>query len=385
MENTVEAHEDMQTLFGGIYRDKTVFITGHSGFKGSWLTLWLKALGAKVVGYSLAPPTEPNLFEAIGISGSIEHIIGDVREYEEIVCAMEACRPEIVFHLAAQTIVRQAYCSPRLTYDTNVMGTVNVLEAIRQTPSVRVCINITSDKCYENKDWVYSYRENDPMGGYDPYSSSKAGAEFVAAAYRRSFFNPQKDTSRSLGLVSMRAGNVIGGGDWAQDRIIPDCVRALSRNVAIPVRNPLAVRPWQYILDPLSAYLWMGNLLWQNHDKYDYGWNIGPAVSPGLSVKQLVEIVVKIWGKGRWEDKSDSTEVYEANTLRLDCSKAANLIRWMSCYSVQESVEKTIEWYYKYYNDADFDAYNYTLAQIIQFVEKARNRNIIWAQEKTNL
>jgi len=382
MENLVElSKKAMQAIFNGVYKGRSVFVTGHTGFKGSWLTLSLGSLGAKLAGYSLNPTTHPAMFKVANISGDISSTIADIRDYDRLLSAMQHCQPDIVFHLAAQPIVRRSYVEPKLTFETNVLGTVNVLEAVRNTPSVRVCVNVTSDKCYENKEWVYSYRENDPMGGYDPYSSSKGCAELAAAAYRHSFFHPDNYESHGVSLVSVRAGNIIGGGDWAEDRIIPDCVRALSRNIPIPIRNPSAVRPWQYVLDPISAYLWIGALLWRNPTMLDYGWNIGPPPSRSMSVGQIVEAVIKIWGRGCWEDKSDPQAAHEANILRLDCSKASNLLNWRSCYNEAESVEAAMRWYYKYYNDSKFNAREYSLSQIGDFVRKAKSKGLDWAKE----
>jgi CDP-glucose 4,6-dehydratase len=245
----------METLFSGVYSGKTVLVTGHTGFKGSWLVLWLQLLGARVIGYALSPHTEPSLFQLSNAQEGITHIVGDTRDLSKLREVCQTYKPDFVFHLAAQSLVRYSYEHPVETYETNVMGTIHLLEAIRATPSVRVCVNVTSDKCYENREWEYSYRENDPMGGYDPYSSSKGCAELITAAYRRSFF--KTGDSHGVRLASVRAGNVIGGGDWARDRLIPDCVRSLTAKSPVIVRNPEAVRPWQYVLEPLSGYLWL--------------------------------------------------------------------------------------------------------------------------------
>jgi len=249
--------------FNNIYNGKRVLVTGHTGFKGGWLSLWLKELRAEVIGYSLDPPTSPSFFEAVDLKNKLIHITGDVRDEKHLLSVFKKYQPEFVFHLAAQPLVRLSYKDPKLTYETNIMGTVNVLESVRKTKSARVCIIVTTDKCYENKEWIYGYRETDPMGGYDPYSSSKGCAELVTAAYRSSFFNP-KDYGKSHRVApsSARAGNVIGGGDWAEDRLIPDCIRTLSQNKIINIRNPQATRPWQYILEPLSGYLLLGSKMY---------------------------------------------------------------------------------------------------------------------------
>ncbi|HXN05650.1 MAG TPA: CDP-glucose 4,6-dehydratase, partial [Nitrospiria bacterium] len=286
----------MKSLFSNIYENKRVLVTGNTGFKGSWLSLWLKRLGARVIGYSLPPPTEPSLFKEARLYEGMTHINGDIRDSQALIKAFRVHQPEIVFHLAAQPLVRQSYQNPEETYSTNVMGTVHVLEAIRKTGSVRVCVNVTSDKCYENKEWDYAYRENDPMGGYDPYSSSKGAAELVGSAYRRSFFNTKNYNQHQMSLVSVRAGNVIGGGDWAQDRLMPDIVGALSHKKCIEIRNPGSIRPWQHVLDPLSGYLWLGSLLWRKPTEYDYGWNFGPLASDSMTVKEIVEESIVLWG-----------------------------------------------------------------------------------------
>ena len=285
----------MQDIFNGEYKGKVVFLTGHTGFKGAWMALWLRLLGAEVVGYSLEPPTQPNLFDATQISNGICHIISDIRDSSSLVAAMQKHKPHFVFHMAAQSLVRRSYKIPRETYETNVMGTVNVLEAVKATPSVKVCIFVSSDKCYENKEWIYAYRENDPMGGYDPYSSSKGAAEIITDSYRRSFFNHQVDGKDVTKVVSARAGNVLGGGDWAEDRIIPDCIRSLSKNKPIELRDPYAIRPWQFVLEPLSGYLWLGALLSEGRVNAEYAWNFGPAFSNSLCVNDVVERIIKAW------------------------------------------------------------------------------------------
>ena len=257
----------MDHLFGGVYQGKTVLLTGHTGFKGAWLALWLQLLGARVIGYALPPMTEPSFFRLANLQEGITHVEGDIRNADQVRDVLKQYQPQMVFHLAAQSLVRYSYNQPVETYTTNVLGTVNVLEAIRMTPSVRACINVTSDKCYENREWPYAYRENDAMGGFDPYSSSKGCAELITAAYRSSFF--LNGATRPVRLASARAGNVIGGGDWAQDRLIPDSIRALMGGQAVMVRNPHAIRPWQYVLEPLSGYLWLGACLWSKPSGFD--------------------------------------------------------------------------------------------------------------------
>jgi CDP-glucose 4,6-dehydratase len=324
-----------------------VLITGHTGFKGGWLSLWLKGLEARVTGYSLEPPTKPSLFESIGLADKVTHVIGDIRDEHNLVSTFEKYKPEFVFHLAAQPLVRLSYREPKLTYETNIMGTVNVLEAVRKTSSVKVCIIITSDKCYENRESLHAYREIDALGGYDPYSSSKGCAELVINAYRRSFFNGH-GKAHGIALSSARAGNVIGGGDWGEDRIIPDSVRALSEGKAIAIRNPSAIRPWQYVLEPLFGYLLLGAKMAEDGIKYSGAWNFGPENDSLITVKDLVELVIKRWGSGTFT--SDTSEhPHEAQYLKLDISKARSLLGWKPLYDVNESIERTIGWYKDYY------------------------------------
>ncbi|NQU41806.1 CDP-glucose 4,6-dehydratase [bacterium] len=372
----------MRDLFSGIYPGRRVLVTGHTGFKGSWLALWLSALGAKVCGYALDPPTDPSLFERLRLEDSLDHRIADVRDPDSVRRAMAEFEPEIVFHLAAQSLVRAGYRAPRETYETNLMGTVNVLEAVRHTPSVRVCLCVSSDKCYENREWEFAYRENDPLGGYDPYSSSKACAEIATAAYGRSYFNPLAHERHGVSLASLRAGNVIGGGDWADDRLIPDCVRALAARVPIAVRNPQAIRPWQHVLDPLSGYLWMGTLLWQHPARFTGGWNIGPTAFAGLKVAQVVDLAVQTWGEGSWEEQHDPHAVHEARTLRLDCSKAANELGWLPAWDAREAVIATVKWYREFYSHSTFNVRDLSLAQIEDFVASARKKEIAWAAKQ---
>jgi len=340
----------MGNLLKNAYRDKTVLVTGHTGFKGGWLSLWLKELGSEVVGYSLEPPTQPNLYNALDLQKQVTHITGDIRNQTNLQKAFQEHQPEIVFHLAAQPIVLESYKDPQLTYETNVMGTVNVLEATRKTKSVKTCVVITSDKCYENKEWVYGYRETDPMGGYDPYSSSKGCAELVVASYRKSFFESCQDSSASLS--SVRAGNVIGGGDWANDRIIPDTVKALAANIPITIRNPHATRPWQYVLEPLGGYLQLGALMNKNGAEYAGAWNFGPKDSNIVTVEKLVKGAIKCWGKGSYKIDQPKACPHEAQLLKLDTSKAQLLLKWKPIYDINQTIEKTINWYKQFYEKA---------------------------------
>lgn len=337
----------MSDYLGLIYKNKRVLITGHTGFKGSWLGLWLTKLGAEIIGYSLDPPTEPNLFECLALRNRITHLVGDVRDGDYLTSVLKQYQPEFVFHMAAQPLVRLSYREPKSTYETNVMGTVNILEAVRMTDCTRVCIIITSDKCYDPDNSVKCHRETDPVGGYDPYSSSKGCAELVTNAYRRSFFSSRSKT-HNIALASVRAGNAIGGGDWGEDRIIPDCVRALSGERAIMIRNPFAVRPWQYVLEPLSGYLLLGGLMYGDADKYSGPWNFGPSKKSTVTVKELVELVIKHWGFGIYEIDSSGNPP-EIDCLKLDPSKACTLLGWKQIYNVHEAVERTVNWYRNFY------------------------------------
>jgi len=359
------------------YQGKRVLVTGHTGFKGSWLTLWLHLMGAEVFGYALDPPTEPSLFKVLGLEQKITHVVGDIRDYDKLNGMITRFKPEIIFHLAAQPLVRLSYAEPRMTYETNVMGTVNILEAARSTPSIRVLVNITSDKCYENQEWDYAYRENDPMGGYDPYSSSKGCAELVTTAYRSSYFNSES----GLHLASVRAGNVIGGGDWAVDRIIPDIVRTLAVHKPVQVRNPDAVRPWQYVLEPLSGYLWLAYQLWHAGEVYDGSWNFGPPSRSNIPVRQVVDQAIRTWGRGEWMGAERSVaKLHEARFLKLDCSKANNLLYWEPVMDVEETITRTVRWYYDYYHGHEPKSMWARTVEEIQFYsERARIKMIPWA------
>ncbi len=305
-----------------------------------------------MTGYALDPPTTPNLFESIGLREKIIHIHGDVRDYDHLLASLQSCKPELVFHLAAQPLVRLSYQEPRLTYETNIMGTVNVLEAMRHTPSIRVAVNVTSDKCYENRESMVAYCEEDPMGGRDPYSSSKGCCELVTAAYWRSFFSPQSfGQGNRVALASVRAGNVIGGGDWGVDRLVPDCVRALSRQEEIVLRYPAAIRPWQHVLDPVAGYLFLGAKLWQDGPRYAGSWNFGPDENIAWAVEQVVQEIIRQWGGGRYRVDSNA-HPSEAHLLKLNCRKAGLYLGWRPLYNVAEALRLSIAWYQQFYNKA---------------------------------
>lgn len=350
------------------YHGKRVLLTGHTGFKGSWLAIWLHELGAEVIGYALEPPTQPNNFEACALRDKLIDIRGDIRDLDRLSLIFDEYKPEFVFHLAAQPIVRRSYDEPKLTFDTNVGGTVNVFEAVRSTPSVRVLVNITSDKCYENREWVWGYRENDPMGGRDPYSASKGCAELVFSAYLWSFFTEATARSRPIGAASVRAGNVIGGGDWGADRLVPDCIRALSGHEPIGIRSPRAIRPWQHVLEPLSGYLHLGALLSENPQKYSGAWNFGPDNSSHLTVAELAKRLITLWGSGSWQDLSDPHAPHEANVLKLNCDKAHAEMSWRSLLSIDDTLQMTTQWYKTFYSaNRPETMYDVAAQQIVEY------------------
>ena len=326
------------------WSDKVVLVTGHTGFKGAWLSLWLKKLGAKVIGYSLPPPTTPSLFLLAHVADDMESVEGDIRDLEHLGAVITEHRPDIVIHLAAQALVRYSYRNPVETYATNVMGTVHVMEAVRQSESIRALLNVTSDKCYENREWIWGYREVEPLGGHDPYSSSKACAELVTAAYRQSYFTGS-DESVGAVVASARAGNVIGGGDWAEDRLIPDVVRAFLREHAIMIRRPAAVRPWQHVLDPLGGYLLLLERMWDRKNKFDQAWNFGPSANDAKPVRWIVEKMLELWGDKASMELDTSAQPHEAGMLSLDCSKARTILGWTPRLGLDMALEWTVEWY----------------------------------------
>ncbi|BDX22494.1 CDP-glucose 4,6-dehydratase [Polynucleobacter sp. TUM22923] len=324
---------------------KKVFLTGHTGFKGSWLSLWLQQLGAQVTGYALQPPTNPSLFEVAQVAQGMTSIIGDIRDGTMLTNAMRQAAPDIVIHMAAQPLVRRSYVDPVETYSTNVMGTVNLLEAVRQTPSVRAIVNVTTDKCYENKEWVWGYRENEPMGGFDPYSSSKGCAELVTAAYRNSFFNSSQHSEHQVALATARAGNVIGGGDWAEDRLIPDILRAIQNGQRVNIRNPHATRPWQHVLEPLSGYLALAEKLYTDGAAFAEAFNFGPAEEDAKPVQWIVEQLTQSWGDGASWHLDGGTHPHEAHYLKLDCSKARATLGWQPHWQLGQTLQAIIVWH----------------------------------------
>jgi CDP-glucose 4,6-dehydratase len=328
--------------FENVFAGRRVLVTGHTGFKGSWLCAWLLKLGADVTGFALPPATSPCHFDLLGLEGRMRHIVGDLRDPAAVMAAVEAAKPEIVFHMAAQALVRYSYDEPVETFDTNVMGTVHVLDAVRRVGGVKVVINITSDKAYDNKEWIWGYRENDPMGGRDPYSASKGAAELVFHAYAQSFLNPAGILS-----ASVRAGNVVGGGDWAADRIIPDCIRAIERGEPVFLRNPTAVRPWQHVLEPLGGYMMVAAKLMAGARGIETGegWNFGPSARDCQPVIRLAEAVVAHWGKGSVEVAPATDAKHEAHLLRLNCDKSNNILGWWPAWRFEDTMRETVGWY----------------------------------------
>ncbi len=353
-------------MFDIFFKNRRIFITGHTGFKGSWLCLWLQRLGAKITGYALEPPTEPNLFDLCNISQFIDSIHGDVRNQKTLQTAMEYAEPEIVIHMAAQPLVRNSYKNPVETYEINVMGTINLFEAVRQVDGIRAVINVTTDKVYENKEWIWGYRENEPLGGYDPYSSSKACSELVTSAYRNSFFNPLKYNDHGVAVASVRAGNVIGGGDWGTDRLIPDCVRSLLTNQPVMIRNPDAVRPWQHVLEPLRGYLMLAQKMCEEGPRYSQAWNFGPYESDARPVKWITQRICSLWGSDSSYNIDPGNHPHEATYLKLDCSKAAKELGWRPIWTLDEALKKIIEWTLAYQNGEDLR--EICLKQIMEYM-----------------
>lgn len=350
----------MSGVDSAFWKNKRVFLTGHTGFKGSWLSLWLQSMEAKVFGYALPPPTNPSLFEEARVVECMESTIGDVRDYAALYKALKLSKPDIVIHMAAQPLVRLSYAQPVETYSTNVMGTVHLFEAIRQVGGIRAIVNVTTDKCYENKEWVWGYREDEPMGGFDPYSSSKGCSELVTSAYRRSYF-----TETEIALASARAGNVIGGGDWAEDRLVPDILRAFEKNQPAVIRNPHSIRPWQHVLEPLSGYLTLAERLWHQPADYAEGWNFGPREEDAKPVDWIVERMAAKWGDASWRNDEEN-HPHEANYLKLDISKACQRLSWMPKWGLDTALSKIVTWHQAWISKADVRAL--CLEQIDQYI-----------------
>lgn len=367
------------------FRGRSVLITGHTGFKGSWLAEWLLMLGARVTGIALPAASHATLFSQLQLAPRLDHLTGDLREPEPVRQAVARAQPDYIFHLAAQPLVRESYADPVGTYASNVMGTVHLLEAVRQNRRPCTVVAITTDKCYENREWLHGYREEDPLGGHDPYSSSKAAAELVVAAYRRSFFHQS-----AIRLASARAGNVIGGGDWAPDRIVPDCIRALAQGQPVPVRNKVSTRPWQHVLEPLSGYLSLAAMLGETtaaptpapQTTYESAFNFGPALDSNRTVAELVEAMLRHW-PGRWEDRSDPHALHESKLLNLATDKAHHLLGWSPVWGFEETVRQTVSWYRQVQN-APESALALTRQQIQTYIQTARDTGLAWAQPVTS-
>jgi CDP-glucose 4,6-dehydratase len=353
--------EDLE-MTPNFWQGKRVFLTGHTGFKGSWMSLWLHSMGAKVQGFALAPATQPSLFELTNLESIIDSQIGNIHDYAILSNTMQQAKPDIVFHLAAQPLVRESYINPIETYQTNVMGTLHVLEAIRHTPSVKSVVVVTTDKCYENKEWVWPYRENEPMGGHDPYSSSKGCAELLTASYRHSFF----DTSK-VGLATARAGNVIGGGDFSKDRLIPDFIRAISQNETVKLRYPNAIRPWQHVLESIHGYLLLAEKLWDNPKAFSEAWNFGPHTQDTKTVSAIIDTLTQQFKQGAWQQELGE-HPHEAHFLKLDIQKAETLLNWHPTLNIESALAMICEWYQAWNQKQDM--LEFTLRQIHSFCAK---------------
>lgn len=366
----------MADPFLGVYRGKRVLVTGHTGFKGSWLALWLEHLGAQVAGFSIDVPSSPSNFELLDLEHRVRHYVGDIRDRALVAEVIDEFRPELIFHLAAQSLVRRSYADPVTTFETNTLGMVNLLECVRTRPWIRAAVLITSDKAYRNNEWVWGYRETDALGGHDPYSGSKGCAELVAHSYFHSFFR-EGETQ----LATTRAGNVIGGGDWAGDRIVPDSVRAWSQGKAVSVRSPQATRPWQHVLEPLSGYLWLGAMLWQKTEGLNgEAFNFGPDAHVTETVAQLLDAMAKRWPGVTWEVPTGFERGgHEATLLKLSCDKALFHLNWRAVLQFPETVAFTIDWY-RSWHEGRQNLYNYTVDQIDQYVKLAESRGAAWLQ-----
>lgn len=342
-----------KSLISDFYKGRKVLVTGHTGFKGSWLSILLNWLGADVYGYSLKPHTNPNLYELAKIDSIVTSTIGEIRDYDALYFALNEIQPEIVIHMAAQALVKESYRNPRYTYDVNVMGVVNLFEAVRHVKSVKAVLNVTTDKCYENKEWIWGYRENEPMGGFDPYSNSKSCSELVTSSFRNSFFNPNDYKSHGVALASARAGNVIGGGDWADDRLIPDFMRSIILGEKLKIRNPHSIRPWQHVLEPLSGYLKLCEALYNDGVMYADGWNFGPDQSDSKNVEWISDTLCRMWGQNATYELDKNIHPHEANYLKLDCSKAHELLNWHQKWNIEITLQKIVDWHRAFINKSD--------------------------------
>jgi CDP-glucose 4,6-dehydratase len=350
------------------WQNKKVFLTGHTGFKGSWLSLWLQDMGAVVRGYALTPPTTPSLFDVANVKKGMDSVIGDIRDYDLLYKSIKEFEPEIVIHMAAQPLVRLSYEQPVETYDTNVMGTVKLLDCIRKIGGVKAVVNVTSDKCYDNKEWPWGYREDEPKGGHDPYSNSKGCAELVADAFRKSYFNPSDYAKHGCGVASVRAGNVIGGGDWALDRLIPDMLSAFENNKAVDIRSPHATRPWQHVLEPLSGYLLTAQKLYEQGGDFAEGWNFGPTDDDAKPVIWIVRELAELWGEDAQWFLSNEKQPHEAHYLKLDCSKAKMRLNWQPVWGLNTTLNKIVNWHKAWLNKEDMQ--QYTTCEIKEYMNQ---------------
>jgi CDP-glucose 4,6-dehydratase len=381
----------MDTQFGDQFRNRRVLITGHTGFKGSWLSVWLRELGAEVIGYSLDPPTEPNNFRLCGLQNKVSHHCGDVRDVELLTDTIRSQRPEIIFHMAAQPIVLDSYRCPRETFEINVMGTVNLFEAVRQTDSVRAVVVVTTDKVYADQGWYWGYRESDRLGGFDPYSSSKAMAELAVLSYQSSWLEAWHEgndriafSNHPVAIASARAGNVIGGGDFARFRLLPDCMRACMESLPVQVRRPESIRPWQHLLEPLSGYLCLALKLLADPQAFGQSWNFGPAEREPVTSRAVIEKAIEYWGSGRYESIAQPEDGHETPVLRVNWDKAAYLLSWSPAYTWDKAVKETVTWWKDYKtmlekDDNSVDMYQVCADHIKEYVDCARKQGIEWA------
>lgn len=352
-------------LYNNIFNNRKVLVTGHTGFKGSWLCLLLTQLGAQVYGYALEPPTEPSLFKEANIHELVNSQIGDIRDLKQLQTYIQKIEPEVIIHMAAQPLVRDSYKIPVETYSTNVMGTVNLLESCRNVSSVRAIVIVTTDKCYENREWHWGYREDEAMGGYDPYSNSKGCSELVTSSYRNSFFNPKEYDKHKVAIATARAGNVIGGGDWANDRLITDFIKAISKGEKLKIRSPFSIRPWQHVLEPLNGYLTLAAKLYTEGAEYGQAWNFGPEDNDAKNVEWITREICKLWGDGAHYEVDTNPQPHEANYLKLDCSKAKAVLDWHPNWNIQQTLESIVEWNKSFINKENIR--EVSIKQIIEF------------------
>jgi len=343
----------VENLFDGFYKGRKVFITGHTGFKGSWLSILLSRLGADIYGYSLDPPTKPSLYELAGVDSLLSSTIGDIRDYGLLLNTLKEVKPEVIIHMAAQPLVKESYRNPRETYEINVMGTVNLLDAVRQIHGVRAILNVTSDKCYENKEWHWGYRENEPIGGHDPYSNSKGCSELVTSSFRNSFYNPKNYSNHGVALATGRAGNVLGGGDWAEDRLVPDFIRAIMRGEKLKIRSPYAIRPWQHVLEPLWGYLLLCERLCSRGPDFADAWNFGADDKDSKNVEWITHRICELWGNNAAYEIDKAPQPHEASYLKLDCSKAKTFLGWYPRWNIETTLNMLVKWYKGYQSNTD--------------------------------